>query len=134
MMYAASSTVSRELMAVPAPALQPDGFFFHDVSEQRDLPGSEYGNAVTTFDFVFEQLLGCQLRLVQYKEAGAGHHDVYVLQKDGERPHVSPGSPAMKARIAQLESFLHAMRASRSWRMTAPLRALASRLRPGERI
>ena len=59
-------------------ARSPDGFYFTAASEQKDLPTAEYGNTVTSFEYVYAQLRATDLRLMQFREQGIGHHPVLV--------------------------------------------------------
>jgi GT2 family glycosyltransferase len=51
-----------------------------------------------------------------------------------ERAARSARIAALEAKVARLEGFLAAMRASTSWRITRPLRALVTRLRGGREV
>lgn len=117
LIFTAHGEVSRGLMGVTE--LEPDGFHFTAASEQKDLPVAEYGNTVTVFDYVYGELEGTEMRLLQFREQGIGHHDVYVLQRQ-------PGRTVYQTRA---KSELAAVYASRSWRLTSPLRAISTRLR-----
>ena len=156
---------SQDLMAVKS--LEPDGFFFHAVSEQKDLSVAEYGNTITTFDFVYHQLALAKLRLVQFRESGAGQQDLFLLKRDlsatkpwgaaegaaevervqaelemviesdrrrtmAEKLQATAASEAERLRakdmaaaeIDQLRREVNRIYASRSWKVTAPLRAV----------
>jgi SAM-dependent methyltransferase len=66
------------------PNIGADGFWFKPESEQHDLPGNEYGSAVTLPSYVLGQIAGIpNIRLVRYQEGyWWGHQDVYVLRRD----------------------------------------------------
>jgi SAM-dependent methyltransferase len=59
-------------------ALDPDGFWFASVSEQKDLDGADYGATATSLAYVMRQLRACHLDLRYFREAGMGHQDVYI--------------------------------------------------------
>ncbi len=59
--------------------LEKDGFWFHGFSEQKDLGTDAYGATATTFDFVYRQLMGCDLDLRHFREGGMGYQDLYVV-------------------------------------------------------
>lgn len=59
-------------------ALDPDGFWFASLSEQKDLDTNEYGATATSLDYVLRQLRACRLDLRYYREAGMGYQDVYI--------------------------------------------------------
>ena len=65
------------------PAIGPDGFWFKPESEQQDLPGNEYGSAITLPAYVLGQFAGIpNMRLVRFQEGfWWGHQDVYVLRR-----------------------------------------------------
>jgi len=124
LMFSTHGRLSQQLMGVPF--LEPDGFFFHAVSEQKDLELAEYGNTVTTFDYVYRQIEDTELKIVQFREAGAGHHDIYILQ----RGTIEAGE---SGELARLRKEIAELRASHSWRVTAPLRALRRRFGRADR-
>jgi hypothetical protein len=89
------------------------------------------------------RLEGTDLKLLQFREQGIGHHDIYVLQRQPDRTTYQTPATRARDRIAallqakttsdatatQLRAELAAVYASTSWRMTRPLRAIASVLR-----
>jgi SAM-dependent methyltransferase len=130
LIFTAHGEVSQGLMSVAR--LEPDGFYFTCASEQKDLPVAEYGNTVTTFDYVYSQFAGSDLKLLQFKQAGIAHHDVYVLHR--QRNPVRYTIPLAlcqeeNSRLAeenrQLAAEVKAVHASRSWKITEPLRILS---------
>ena len=146
MIFTTHGEVSQALML--APPLEDDGFFFHTSSEQKDLEAAEYGNTITAFDFVNTQLKRTGLRLVQFKQSGAGHHDVFVVHKaanlaiytdagiHAERQRLvaeeqrlnaerDDAIRAHQAATAQHALELRAVQTSTSWRLTAGLRAIS---------
>lgn len=58
--------------------LDPDGFWFTDFSEQKDLDAAEYGATATSLNYVLRQMRAGNLDLRYFREAGMGHQDVYV--------------------------------------------------------
>lgn len=125
LLFSTHGRLSQEMMQVRE--LEADGFFFRPASEQADLPVAEYGNTVTTFEFVAAQLQDMDLRIVQFREAGAGHHDFYILQRYTEQAvHEPTEAQRLREQIAQ-------MHRSTSWSVTAPLRALGRALGRGSR-
>ena len=128
LIFTTHGETSQRLMGIPT--LEEDGFFFHAVSEQADLDAREYGNTVTTFPFVYAQAQAAGLRLLQYRESGAGHHDLYILgEARGDAP-VSEDPRILAERNGRLVAEIRALRASTSWRVTGPLRAVRGLLRP----
>ena len=158
LLMTAHGIVSQKLMDIAD--LDLDGFFFHAESEQKDLAIAEYGNTITSFDFVYHQLAAAKLRLLQFRESGAGQHDLYILTPDPEAPLpwgvqegavevdavrteleivaeterrraraiVEDGRRRAEQTAATLETLrreLAELHASRSWKITAPLRAAA---------
>ena len=158
LLMTAHGNASRKLMQIAD--LDLDGFFFHAESEQKDLDIAEYGNTITSFDFVYHQLAAAKLRLLQFRESGAGQHDLYILTPDPKAPLpwgvqegaveadtirteleivaeserrraraiVQDGRRQAEQAAATVESLrreLAEVRASRSWKFTAPLRAAA---------
>jgi SAM-dependent methyltransferase len=140
LIFTAHGEVSQILMGVAK--LEPEGFFFHSVSEQKDLDTSEYGNTVTTFEYVYSQIRESGLKLLQFKQAAIGHHDLYVLHNDpgGVRyldslelvtanlretaAKTEAARQQADAVIIRLQRQLEDVYLSTSWRVTAPLRAL----------
>jgi phospholipid N-methyltransferase len=131
LIFTTHGKVSQGLMG--AKELEPDGFYFTPASEQKDLPVHEYGNTVTTFEYVYSQLARTGLTLLQYKQAGIAHHDVYVLRRgdaSGQTPITpDPGNQYPGEEVMKLRAEVAALRRSTSWRMTAPARALVDALR-----
>ncbi len=133
LIFTTHGEVSQNLMGVAG--LDRDGFHFAPVSEQQDIPTAEYGNTVTTFDYVYSQFAGSGLALLRFTQAGIGHHDVYVLRRQRDPAHspTPPGERLEETRLLaeaneRLAAELEAFRASRSWRVTGPLRALSRAL------
>jgi SAM-dependent methyltransferase len=70
--------------AMGDPPVDGSGFWFTPSSEQKDLSGSEYGNTITTFDFVygkFRKIL--HLHFLKYQESFWAHQDHYVFARTG---------------------------------------------------
>ncbi|WP_419757663.1 class I SAM-dependent methyltransferase [Acidisoma sp.] len=145
LIFTAHGEVSQILMGVQD--LEPDGFFFHSVSEQKDLDTSEYGNTVTTFEYVYSQIRDSGLKLLQFKQAGAGHHDLYVLHNHpsgsryldaleagtGNLSEIAAKAEAAReqaeAAVARLQRQLDDVYRSTSWRITGPMRTLGGLLK-----
>jgi len=66
------------------PAIDRDGFWFKPISEQRDLPGNEYGSSITLPNYVLGQVLNmAHMQLVRFQEGfWWEHQDVYVLRRN----------------------------------------------------
>lgn len=62
------------------PQLDDEGFWFEARSEQKDLDAEEYGNTITTADYVSKHVRMLGLHLEGYRSAGIGHQDVYVIK------------------------------------------------------
>ena len=75
------------------PTVSELGFWFLPVSEQKDLPGDDYGSTITTEAFVRKNIQSIPgVELVEWKEGfWWGHQDVYVVRKKND--HVR--SPAV---------------------------------------
>lgn len=127
LIFTTHGKVSQGLMGLAE--LEADGFHFVAASEQKDLPVAEYGNTVTTFGFVYSQMEEASLSLLQYKEAGIAHHDVYVLQRGPDPKAPAKASASKNGEIARLEAEIAALRGSTSWKITAPLRAMVDSMR-----
>ena len=126
LIFTAHGEQSQKLMGVGA--LEADGFFYGPWSEQKDLPLTEYGGSVTTFDFVYRQSLQCGLTLLLYKQEAIAHHDVYILQRRRENGFVAPTSGDLRGVLEQNKRLLAevgALKTSNSWRLTAPLRVVS---------
>lgn len=137
LIFTTHGEVSQGLMGVPG--LDADGFFFIRASEQKDLDVAEYGNTVTTFEYVYSQIVGTGLKLLEFKQAGAGHQDVYVLHRKLDSIHypVRRDANSQAGREQQLVALIDALEDSTSWKVTAPLRKLSrafSRLRSKAKI
>jgi 2-polyprenyl-3-methyl-5-hydroxy-6-metoxy-1,4-benzoquinol methylase len=63
-----------------SPPLDEEGFWFVPQSEQKDLDVAEYGNTLTTFDYVYSQIKRTNLLIEGYRSAGVGVQDLYVLR------------------------------------------------------
>ena len=73
----------RSRAAFSNPTIDADGFLFKPESEQKDLPGKEYGSTVTLSAYVLDQIASIpDMRLVRFQEGyWWGHQDVYVLRR-----------------------------------------------------
>ena len=131
---------------VNRPPLDEEGYWFSAVSEQKDLPVEEYGTMIVTPYYVLRQLERSALaKPIFFQEAfWWGVQDTYVIQRPGredaaqdvgrepaerERAEIAPPRASEQERVRVLEGEIAALRASNSWRLTAPLRALAEGLR-----
>jgi SAM-dependent methyltransferase len=128
---------------VNRPPLAEEGYWFSPVSEQKDLPVAEYGTMIVTPRYVLRQLERNVLaKPIFFQEAfWWGVQDTYIIQRPVREDAVQdverePAEPA-RAKIAApptseqkrvLEGDIAALCASSSWRLTAPLRALAESL------
>jgi cyclopropane fatty-acyl-phospholipid synthase-like methyltransferase len=61
-----------------------DGFWFAPHSEQKDIETAEYGDAMTTPDFVIGEIYRqTRAPIVSYKHGGWwGHQDVWIIKRD----------------------------------------------------
>jgi hypothetical protein len=71
------------LKTLGAHGFSPEGFWFTNFSEQKDLSTVDYGAAATSFDFVCRQVAANDLRMLRYQDAGMGYQDLYIV---GKRP------------------------------------------------
>lgn len=127
LIFTAHGEISQPLMGVGT--LEPDGFFFHSDSEQKDLDGAEYGNTVTTFEFVAREIMRSGLKLLQFRQAGAGHHDVYIVHKVPDGIVYGDADTSFLAEENRLlRTQVEVLKASHSWRLTAPFRRLSKAL------
>lgn len=131
LIFTAHGRVSQGLMGVDE--LEPDGFYFTPASEQKDLPAQEYGNTVTAFEFVYSNLVRTDLTLLQFKQAGIAHHDIYIIRRGEEPNHYFPPSDHEKGsaseEVEELRAEVAALRASSSWKITAPVRLVVDALK-----
>jgi SAM-dependent methyltransferase len=74
------------------PDLPESGFWFYPASEQADLPVTQYGQAITTPDFVRSVIVTLPwVELESWREAEWwGHQDVWVLRKREPAPGPVP--------------------------------------------
>lgn len=131
LIFTAHGEVSQKWMGVDA--LDSEGFFFHAASEQKDLSDAEYGNTVTAFEFVYPRVAASGLKLLQFRQATAGHHDLYVLHNDTRNVRYAPQPPsdASAGSKEQLWAELESVYKSTSWRVTGPLRSVKRRITGG---
>jgi SAM-dependent methyltransferase len=149
LIFTAHGEVSQVKMGVAE--LERDGFFFHSVSEQRDLDTSEYGNTVTSFEYVYSQIRESGLKLLQFKQAGAGHHDLYILHNNAigvryldalelviksdelaQRADLEDAENRIKVTeqaLTHSQQMVDALHSSTSWRVTQPLRWVSDLVR-----
>ena len=108
---------------VGSPAIETEGFWFLPDSEQKDLPGEDYGCTVTLPHFVFNAIRALPgAELIFYRPDYWGdHQDTYVLRRVPEPANDVAGQ---QEQVAKLTAELAALRASTSWRVTRPRRAL----------
>jgi SAM-dependent methyltransferase len=107
------------------PVLDEKGFWFGGTSEQKDLPLEDYRTAIVTPFYVFEQM-GQRERasLTLFQESlWWGRQDTYVIRK-APLPFgpPRPDRHALQRNVAALHSAIEAIYASRSWRLSAPIR------------
>jgi SAM-dependent methyltransferase len=71
------------MSVVGATELNENGYWFVPQSEQVDLDGEEYGSTVTSFEYVYRQIVETSgVRLIKYDPAfWFTHQDLYVLRK-----------------------------------------------------
>jgi hypothetical protein len=89
----------------------------------------EYGNTITTFEYVYSQMLNTDLKLLQFTEAGAGHQDLYVFYRKPDFVRYLDESheviSQLKADNQRLGTEIEALHRSTSWKVTGPLRMLS---------
>ncbi len=78
LIFTTHGQTSRSVMGNPD--LDADGFWFTPSSEQADLSTAEYGNTITSFDYVYRHVTATALALERFQTAGWGHQDLYVLR------------------------------------------------------
>jgi SAM-dependent methyltransferase len=123
---------AHETIGRPEPA--PDGFWFAPVSEQADIPTTDYGCTIVSPGYVFARLAEIDgiLPRMFAESHWWNYQDCYIAQRTASslarRAAAPPSGHA--AEIASLHHALDGMRASTSWRLTAPLRRIAAALRP----
>ena len=117
----------------------PDGYWFEQISEQKDLPTAEYGCMVATPAYVIAQIDALSgAELVSYRQSfWWDSQDTYVVRRsesafhrgDHGQANALRADLAAQIRIAEaLRSDIATIHASHSWRVTSPLRGLATRL------
>ena len=81
------------------PALPEPGFWFRPDSEQADLPGEDYGQAITAPQFVRAVIATLPwMELAAWHEADWwGHQDTWVLRKRWHAPGPAPARPRLGA-------------------------------------
>ena len=120
--------------------LNDDGLWFAPMGEQKDLPQSDYGATVVAPRYVVSQLATLpDAMLVFYQESfWWGYQDVYVVQKQPVGAFVGPvfspvefraAEDVLAGRISALQAEIASLKASRSWRITRPLRTAGRLLR-----
>lgn len=130
-------------------SVEPDGHWFATLSEQRDLPTSDYGTMLVRPRFVFDALSSrgdCTLRF--FEEAfWWGLQDTYIYEKLRTADPIVQRTPdkeisqrdatinqmnrtinGLHQEIGDLRAEVNMLRDSTSWRITAPLRAIKARL------
>jgi len=79
LIFTTHGLTSQKLMGNPM--LESDGFWFKPESEQKDLDAAEYGNTITTFEYVYRHISGTDLRLERFQTPAWGHQDLYVVRR-----------------------------------------------------
>jgi SAM-dependent methyltransferase len=128
------------------PPLTRDGYWFAASSEQADLQPEDYGTILVEPCYVFQHIERCEdAALVLFAEAfWWADQDIYVIRKTpgSSRRRLSPAREdntdtgrvvALMAENRMLRESIDIIRASHSWRVTAPMRGLSHFLRGGGR-
>jgi SAM-dependent methyltransferase len=111
------------------PPLDRAGYWFGGASEQKDLPLEDYRTMIVTPWFAFQQIEQFEhATLISFREASWwGKQDTYIIRRNAA-PFGRERQPTV-AQVAGLEAENKALReaidiihASRSWRITAPMR------------
>ena len=65
------------------PPVHPDGYWFSPYSEQKDIPGEQYGGMVASPFYVIDRIARCEgAALVQFRESfWWGKQDLYIVRK-----------------------------------------------------
>lgn len=88
--------------AVNRPPLESEGYWFHPISEQKDIPTEEYGTMIVTPFYVFDQLRPAGgASPIFFREAlWWGTQDTYIVQKPrpDERPALKLPPPPNRSR------------------------------------
>ena len=135
------------------PDATPDGYWFAEMSEQKDIPTHEYGCMIVTPSYVIDKigrLPGAVL--IGYQEGfWWGKQDVFIVQKTGSDFQSQTDTPMLRSdgelhrlhevvadlqcqianyqnNVQALHDAMIAVRRSNSWRVTKPLRAVSSLL------
>jgi hypothetical protein len=125
---------------VGSPETGEKGFWFAPTSEQKDLPGENYGCTVSLPHYVFNAIRAIPEAELEFYQPDmwGGHQDTFVVRRHPKKPDLA----ALRIReleIALRRSQLHSdalqrqvlgLRASTSWRVTSPLRAIRRWLAP----
>ncbi|MBS0980984.1 class I SAM-dependent methyltransferase [Acetobacter thailandicus] len=111
------------------------GCWFYAGSEQKDLPGAEYGISLVPFEYATRLLndLNCG-QLIRF-ERGAwwqGGQDLFIVRSEDVAFHTPTQAQLMQpmqSEINHLRSDISIIKHSTSWHITRPLRAFRKKLK-----
>jgi hypothetical protein len=78
--------ISKKLFESHNPVFDEDGFWFHPLSEQTDIPHTEYGSTCVTPLFTLNTINDISKVGIKYFHEAAwwGHQDLYIVQRTSE--------------------------------------------------
>jgi hypothetical protein len=94
------------------PTLEPEGYWFNPISEQKDLPVQDYGTMITSPYYVFRALEQDALaKPVFFQEAfWWGIQDTYIVQKSAPAETLDPVAGSVEQRLRTIETEMLVLR------------------------